>query len=415
MDDRLKEYASRYGTPLYVYQLQDVRKAAAALLRILPAPSALYYSVKANPHPLILHELTRLGLRSEVSSTGEMRAALAAGQGPSNILYTGPGKRVGDIRAAVRAGLRHFSVESDTERRRLADAAAREGRDVEYLIRINALVGATGASGLRMSGVPSQFGIDYRLAHSRPEAFQPLGPARPVGVHLFPATNMADPASLIDEFTLSIETAAVLVEKVGLDASLIDLGGGFAAPFAQPGDRPDYPGLRTALEQQLSRRFAGWRDGEPTVAFESGRYLVAACGTLLTTVLDVKTSGDRTFVVLDAGTHVLGGMSGLGRIMPPSVLPWSPPSAGEQGDARSVSLVGPLCTPLDVLNRSAVVRVPAPGDLLCVPNVGAYGLTASLLAFLGHPLAAEIVVDGNTVVDARRLELCETRLGGRGT
>ncbi|KOG08198.1 hypothetical protein ADK35_41980 [Streptomyces viridochromogenes] len=414
------EYAERYGTPLYVYRLEKVREAAAALRRALPEPCRLYYSLKANPHPRIVEELAAVGVQAEISSSGELQAALAAGQAAADILYTGPGKTLRDMRMAIRAGVRRFSVESMAERSRLADAAADEAKDVDYLVRINAPGAAAGGTGLRMTGVPSQFGIDFDQACVPPELFRAAGRLRPLGMHFFPATNVADPAALAREFELSVETAAAVRAKTGFVPSLIDLGGGFAAPFARPGDLPDYSGLRQVLETALDRCFPEWRHGRPAIAFESGRHLTAQCGTLLTTVLDVKRSGGRTYVILDAGTHVLGGMSGLGRIMAPAAVPCTDAGRGDgMGEGacsepaeNATTLVGPLCTPLDVLNRSASLGRPEAGDLLRIPNTGAYGLTASLLAFLSHPPATEVIVDGADEVHVRRLEVTATQLKG---
>jgi diaminopimelate decarboxylase len=162
----------------------------------------------------------------------------------------------------------------------------------------------------------------------------------------------------------------------------------------------------------LDDRLPGWRDGQPCVAVESGRYLAGTCGSLFTTVLDVKSSGATTYVVLDAGVNALGGMSGLGRILVPDARPaGTAPAAGHPGSDRRVSLVGPLCTPLDVLSRSATTGVPEVGDVLEIPNVGAYGLTASLMAFLSKPIPAEVVLEEDgSVVGARRIELRDAEL-----
>src|SRR5262249_7536845 len=139
----------------------------------------------------------------------------------------------------------------------------------------------------------------------------------------------------------------------------------------------------------------------PRVAFESGRYLTATCGTLLTRVLDVKASQDQHVLVLESGINHLGGMSGLRRL--PPVVP-SLSAIPEQPDAVGPAIVaGPLCTPLDSWARGVTVPRVGPGDLVCVPNVGAYGLSASLLAFLGHPAPLEVVVDGEEIRHTSRL------------
>jgi diaminopimelate decarboxylase len=135
------------------------------------------------------------------------------------------------------------------------------------------------------------------------------------------------------------------------------------------------------------------------VVFESGRYLTATCGTLYCRVLDVKCSQGRPVVVLESGINHLGGMSGMRRL--PPVLP-DIDGDGPGEPMRDAIISGPLCTPLDTWTRTGTLAA-RPGDLLRVPNVGAYGLTASLLAFTGHPAPLEVVIDGGQISHISRL------------
>lgn len=118
-------------------------------------------------------------------------------------------------------------------------------------------------------------------------------------------------------------------------------------------------------------------------------------------MLDVKQSRTRTFVVLDTGIHHLGGMAGLGRI-PRSAVTFTNLSRPDSTETLTADVVGPLCTPLDSLARGLTLPQVQPGDLLAVPNVGAYGLTASLLGFLSHPAPMEIAYRGNEVAEVWR-------------
>jgi diaminopimelate decarboxylase len=397
-----------HGTPTYVYRLDEVRRAVARLSAILPEGVRIYYSVKANPHPLLIAEAARAGARVEVSSTGELGAARAAGVSAANCLYTGPGKTAAELEYATRSGVRAFSVESLTDRDRLAGTARSA---VDYLVRLN-MAGSRSPSGLRMTGAPSQFGVDWTELERTPELLEPREGADPAGFHLFSATNIGDGAALAAELTGNVAAAAQAARRFGFAPRVVDIGGGFGAPYMVPGEPVDYPGLREALAAALDRSFPGWRAGEPAIAVEAGRYLMAAAGTLLTTVLDVKTSGSATYVVCDAGVNVLGGMYGIGRLVAPKAQP-----SGHGDGEETVQLVGPLCTPLDVLNRTARLDRPRVGQVLEIPNVGAYGLSASLVGFLGRELPAELVLDGDQVVDLRRLELRARKLAltGEGT
>jgi diaminopimelate decarboxylase len=399
----LRELAERFGTPLYVYQLDAVRESAGALASLLPPGMRRYYALKANPHPLLAATLRELGLHAEMSSTGELASAVAAGFAMHESLYTGPAKTVEEMVAAARAGVRRFALESEADHRRLLAAAERAQTPLEYLVRLHPASGPA-AAGLRMTGAPSQFGVDLALLHGGSPMLRPSAAATPVGFHLFSATNLAVPEALLAELSANASWTAQAARRCGFEPRLVDLGGGFAAPFATPGARSQYPQLRAALAARLDEELPGWRGGEPVVAVESGRFLVAEAGVLVTTVMDVKPSGDRRYVLCDAGVNVLGGMSGIGRLLPAA----QPDGQPDPGD--TAVLAGPLCTPLDVLSRQARIGNLVEGDLLTIPNVGAYGLTASLVAFLGRPMPVEVVLDGETVVGSRRLTVTATEV-----
>ncbi|MFC8569895.1 type III PLP-dependent enzyme [Streptomyces sp. NPDC057245] len=413
----LRRLAERYGSPLYVYDLARVRTALEDLRAALPQPSRIYYSLKANPHPGLVAELRRGGARAEVTSRGELAAALEAGHPAAELMYSGPGKVRAELDEAITAGMRTFSAESFGDLERIGAAAAEHGVTADCVLRINA-AGAPGQAGLRMTGAPSQFGFDLDdLAEHRARLLTPG--TRIVGMHFFPLTNARDEEGLCAELAQSVRTAARLRDELGIPLHLLDLGGGFAAPYATPGERPVYRGLRTALAGVLDEHLPGWRDGEPVVAFESGRHLVGDSGLLVTTVTDVKNSRGSTYAVLDSGINHLGGLSGLGRLLPLKAQPLAtcadehpghqygdgPDAPDGPGDPATITLAGPLCTPADILARVAELPGVRPGDLLAFPNVGAYGLSASLLGFLGHPAPAEILVDGPDLVSATRLAL----------
>ncbi|MFI1869662.1 phosphopantetheine-binding protein [Streptomyces jumonjinensis] len=404
-----RELAERYGTPLYVYDLARVRTALEDLRAALPQPSRVYYSLKANPHPGLVAELRRGGARAEVTSRGELAAALAAGHPAAELMYSGPGKVRAELDEAISAGMRTFSAESFGDLERIGEAAVAQGVTADCVLRINA-AGAPGQAGLRMTGAPSQFGFDLDGLRGERARLLARG-TRIVGMHFFPLTNARDEEGLRAELAQSVRTAAGLRDELGVPLHLLDLGGGFAAPYATPGERPVYRELRTALAAVLDEHLPGWRDGEPVVAFESGRYLVGDSGRLVTAVTDVKHSRGKDYAVLDSGINHLGGLSGLGRLLPLSAQPLEPgpehaaDAPDEGSDEGSVTLAGPLCTPADVLARAARLPGVRSGDLLVFPNVGAYGLSASLLGFLGHPAPAEVLVDGGETVSATRLAL----------
>ncbi|OXM49729.1 hypothetical protein [Amycolatopsis alba] len=390
--------------PAYVYDLDEVRRAHDLLRSALPEPSTLFYSVKANPHPAVIGALAALGCRAEVSSSGELSAALAAGVPASDVLYTGPGKRDAEVLDAARLGVRWFSVDSPAGLGQVARAAGESDVDARCLVRVNAETAPGGGQGLAMTGVTSAFGADAAWVTADPGAFRD----RFAGFHLYAGSNLTDADALVAQFGHAIATARTLADVLGADPEVLDLGGGFPAPFAKAGDLVPFPDLGGRVADLLDAAFPGWRSGTPEVAFESGRYLTSTCGSLLVRVADVKHSHGQRVVVLESGINHLGGMSGLRRLPPlvPDVLTGDARGPAESTDP--VLLVGPLCTPLDTWARGARLPEVARGQVLRVPNVGAYGLTASVVAFLSHPMPSEVVVEDGRVVDVSRLELVRT-------
>lgn len=407
-------------TPAYCYDLDEVRRSRQRLAAALPAPSQLHYSLKANPHPAIVSALREAGCGAEVSSPGELRTALDCGVPPAEIIYTAPGKRDIAVADAVVAGVGLFSVDSPLALDQVNAIACGLGSTARCLLRINDTSPAPGQA-MTMTGEASPFGADVEWVLAEPDRFGSRPAAQVAGLQLFMGTNLADEDALIAQFTQAIRTARRLADarvgiarRAGDSVGVLDLGGGFGAPFARRGELPAFPMLAARLSRLLDEQFPGWREGKPAVVFESGRYLTATCGTLFCRVLDVKRSHGRPVVVLESGINHLGGMSGMRRL--PPILPDLDTSAPRNGAAgepmRDAIVSGPLCTPLDTWTRAATITA-RPGDVLSVPNVGAYGLTASPLAFLGHPAPIEVVIDGGQVSHVSRLAVTREVTGER--
>ncbi|MCP2243435.1 decarboxylase [Lentzea aerocolonigenes] len=391
-----KMLAQRHGSPLYVYDLDRVLAARRDLSDALPPGCDVYYALKANPHPDLARELRLGGCKAEISSLGELASALTAGFDAGDVLYTGPGKTPSELDSAFALGVRRFSAESPTDLQHIGAAALRCGTVASCLLRINSETSAAN-TGIRMTGRPSQFGIDSETIAGLAAELRAVPGTTIEGLHLFSQSNAESEDALIGELSHAVELAAHLEKELDVTLGLLDIGGGFAAPYGRHGSRCLYPRLRPALESVLDEWFPRWCEGTPRLAVEAGRYLVGDSGTLVTTVSNMKTSRGKTFVVLDAGINTFGGMSGLGRTLPVSVE--------IDGDGpRKAFLAGPLCTPGDILGREVPIPDLRPGDLVEIPNAGAYGVTASPLMFLGRPAPTEVVVRGGEVVSVSRIE-----------
>ncbi|MGV3662322.1 MAG: type III PLP-dependent enzyme [Prosthecobacter sp.] len=383
-----------HGSPLFAYDLEAVATRAAALRAALPVAAGLYYSFKANPLPAIARELRRADVDAEITSAGELHAALNADFPPGEIVLGGPGKSERLLRAALEQGVRKFSCESFTDVARLSRLASTAGVEAQVLLRVNPAQAPDAR--LAMSGVESQFGFNEALLLAPDAAPRLKLPGiRLCGVHVYFGTQVSSVAALIANTRAALETAERVVAALGFECVVVNAGGGFPWPYASTAPPLDLAGLRQELETLWQRSPF---HGRARLCFESGRFLSASSGTLLTTVLDVKQAGTKTFVVLDTGIHHLGGMSGLGRI-PRAAITLQNLTAQREGEMLA-DVVGPLCSPLDSLARGQKMAPVEVGDVLAVPNVGAYGLTASLLGFLSHETPAEVAFRGAEVVES---------------
>ncbi len=388
----------RFGSPQFVYDLAVIRSDVSALRSELPDGAGIYYSLKANPNPGITKFVVDdLGCDAEVSSQGEVDIAAQCRPGLARMLYTGPGKTECELRFALESGVSIFSIESAAELDRLSAVTGHNKRPVKCLLRVNAAVEGGGAS-FRMMGGSGQFGIDEHNigALGMHQVFD--GNVEVAGVHLYSVSNVASEEKLTAELLKSVKLAERIERAIGTRFEFVGLGGGFAAPYATSEKRIGYRGLKSALEYALDQAFPDWRMGQPRVFFESGRHLVGRSGTLVTRVLADKRIRGQRFVVVDAGVNVIGGMGALGRTLP--IRPQIESPGGEPA-----TVVGPLCTPLDVLARKVFLPSLQAGSYLTIPAVGAYGLTASVLGFTSRPQPVETVVDGDKILEATKFEI----------
>ena len=383
-DEAVLRLLERFETPLAVHDTAVLRRRAAALRLVLPTDAALLYSLKANPLPAVVAALQRAGCGSEVSSLGELATALGTGAPAGPLFYTGPGKSAAELAAAAAAGA-VLACESPVE----VDRARATLGPLQILLRVQPT--RRSAAGLSMSD-GRQFGFleeeAVRFCRARPRDVDV------VGFHVYLGSQLPDREALLAAFAEAVAVVGRVAAAGGVQPRIADLGGGFPWPYAAPGAGPDLG----PLAADLDRLVAPLRDAGCEIWFESGRALAAPAGRLLTTVMDVKPRGDRTVVVTDAGVNVLGGMSGLGRVLRPSTGLRN--LSAPDGPNLAVDVVGPLCTPLDRLAVNTTMPLPHPGDVLCVDNVGAYATTAALSAFLSRPPAVEVVIDGDEVVGA---------------
>jgi diaminopimelate decarboxylase len=374
------------GTPLFVY---DAHLVAERITRFRAAfrGVTLHYAIKANSYEPLLRHIAKQVDGLDVASAGEMRLALGAGTDAACISFAGPGKRDEELAAAIDAGVT-VNLESEGEADRALAMGRARGRRPRLAVRVNPDFEIKGSS-MRMGGGARPFGVD---ADRVPALVRLLldGGAQWRGFHIFAGSQALDAGALVEAQRATVALAARLAKAAGATPPLVNLGGGFGIPYVH-GERPlDVEQVGQALSATLAARPAILRD--TAFAIELGRWLVGEAGVYLTRVVDRKVSHGKTYLVTDGGMHhQLAASGNFGQVVRRN-FPVAIASRFAAPPEEEVSIVGCLCTPLDRLADDVATPVAQIGDLVAVFLAGAYGLSASPQAFLGHGPAREMLV-----------------------
>lgn len=383
--DRLVDRAG--GTPLYAYDRSVVTTNIQTLRARLPAAIELHYSVKANPMPALVQHMSALVDGFDVASSSELKTVLDTTINPASISFAGPGKADRDLTMAIAAGV-IIHLESEGELHRVNAIGERLGITPKVALRINPDFELK-LSGMKMSGGPKQFGID---AEEVPRVLQQVSACGLdfFGFHVFCGSQSLRADAIRDAQTKMLELALRLADSAPLPLRMLNIGGGFGIPY--------FPGETALNLDDIADNLHNWMPRLaaqlPTakLVIELGRYLVGNAGVYVTRVVDRKISRGKVFLVTDGGmNHHLAASGNLGQKIRKN-YPLAIGNKMGNEETELVTVVGPLCTPLDLLGDEVELAPATPGDLLVIFQSGAYGLTASPTAFLGHPTPIEILV-----------------------
>lgn len=377
-------------TPFYVYDRQRIAARVAELRAALPAAWELHYAVKANPMPAVVQALAGWVDGIDVASAGELRIALDTGIAPERISFAGPGKREPEIAQAVAAGI-VLNLESERELMHAARCGERLGLRPTVALRINPDFEMKG-SAARMGGGPRQFGVDAEQAGALLQAMHAL-PVEFVGFHLYFGSQNLKADAIAQSQAQAVAMAARLAEQAPAPVRLLNLGGGLGIPYFPGESALDLAALSKhmhGLAPQIAAQFP-----QATPVLELGRYLVGEAGAYVCRVIDRKVSRGEVFLVTDGGLHHhLAASGNFGQVIrrnyPVVLADRVAPDADHPIETASV--VGPLCTALDLLGDKLALPRAEVGDLVAVLASGAYGLSASPQRFLSHPAALEALV-----------------------
>ena len=384
----LTTLAARVGhTPFYAYDRGLLRQRVAQLRAALPAAVKLHYAMKANPMPAVVGLMAGLVDGIDVASAGELKVALDAGAHPAEISFAGPGKRDPELRQAVASRVL-VNVESLRELAVLGAASRELGLPARVAVRVNPDFELKG-SGMKMGGGPKQFGIDVEQL---PEVFARIAAEglQFEGFHLFAGSQNLRAEAICEAQNKSYELALRLAAMAPAPVRFLNLGGGFGIPYF-PGEQPlDLAPIGDNLRSIQAR--AATEMPQARIVIELGRYFVGEAGIYVARIVDRKVSRGQVYLVADGGLHHhLSASGNFGQVVRKN-YPVTIGNKAASTQRELASVVGPLCTPLDLLADRMDLPVADVGDLVVVFQSGAYGASASPQGFLGHPACVEVLV-----------------------
>jgi len=390
----LPKLAERFGTPLYAYSAGTIRERVRAFEKAFhPVKHAICYSVKANSNLSILRLLGNLGCGFDVVSGGELERTLKINpRAAKKVVFSGVGKTVEEMEAALNAGILMFNLESASELEALANCAAKRKRTARIAFRVNPDVPADTHPYISTGLHKHKFGVpiaEARQLYARAASLRYLQVAG-VSVHI--GSQIRDVAP----FGVAMDRIAELVRQLrgdGHTIEYVDAGGGLGIDYlgCSSGETDETTdGYARAITKPL--RKLGIR-----LLLEPGRSIVGHAGVLLTKVLYRKTNGEKKFVVVDAAMNDL--------IRPSLYQAEHQIVTVHHGDdgSETVDVVGPVCESGDFFARDRELPRTNEGDLLAILDAGAYGM-ALASNYNTRPRPAEVLVDGKSAKRIRRRE-----------
>lgn len=359
------EYAvARYGTPLYLFDMDRLENEVGRIRKILGKHAGLCYAMKANP--FLTARMAELTDRIEVCSMGEFRICRELSIPPEKLLISGVVKKQEDLFEILNCcgGRCAYTVESVRQFHYLAEWSDAHDEALRIYLRL---------------GGDSQFGMDEDTFYSIIGLVNMSPRLRPEGLHYFTGTQKRSLDRLKKEIAYLDRFLLNLKEKTGCDIRCLEYGPGISVPYFREKTAETFcdSGLESLAEMLSGMEWNG------DVTVELGRAFAAMCGYYLTGICDVKTSGDTNYCMVDGGSHQLnydGQIRGMYEPyirMIPEALP---------GQERTWTVCGSLCSVNDILCRDIRLGGVRTGRTLVFERAGAYSAMEGMALFLSHAL-----------------------------
>lgn len=379
-------------TPVVLYSkaaLDEAWSAYGSIAKNYPN-TLICYAVKANSNLAILQYFARAGSGFDIVSGGELLRCLEIGADPKKIIFSGVGKQDWEIKLALESGIKCFNVESESELERIATLGREAGIKAKVSIRVNPDIDARTHPYISTGLKENKFGIEFSRALDIFKWAATLDSLEIVGIDCHIGSQILETEPYLDAVDRVIDLIKALVQA-GIELKHIDIGGGFGIRYLD--EKPlDIVYLRQALDSKLREAELG----DMQVIMEPGRSLVANSAILVASVIVIKKTEFKNFVILNAG------MNDLIRPSLYEAFHGVLPVIERDGDTDTYDIVGPICETGDWLAKDRNLSIQE-GDLIAIESVGAYGTTMAS-NYNSRPFLAEYMVDGSELYQIRKAQ-----------
>ena len=416
--------ARKYGTPLYVYDFNEIQKNFIALKEAFAARKSLVcFAIKANSNLSVLKFLSDLGSGFDCVSIGELRRALYIGAKSYKIIFSGVGKQDGELEFALESDILLINLESEAEMLRLEQIAQKLNKPARISIRVNPNVDAKTHPYISTGLNENKFGVSIETARKMYIYAKKSKFLNPVGIHFHIGSQLTEIAPICDAAKIVSDLLREL-RALEIDIKFFDVGGGIGIRYEDEKQIVLYD-----YAQGILRSLSGL---DVTIACEPGRFIAGASGVLLTRVLYEKQNCGKRFVIVDGamndlirpslyGAHhaieIIGASEGI-NLDKPDVNEVNLGGRGSDqinssraaekisnvnlSEASLCDVVGPICESGDFLAKGVSLPCLQSGDLLAIKSAGAYGFSMSS-NYNTRCRAAEVAVyDGQDRLIRRR-------------
>lgn len=391
-DVPVAEIAKHVGSPFYCYSAATLKRHFEVFASPYEGIDALVcFAVKACCNGAVLRTLAQAGAGADVVSGGELHAALKAGIPAEKIIFSGVGKTADELVFALNSGIRQINVESEPELERLDRVAQELGKKAPIAFRVNPDVEAGTHAKISTGKSEHKFGIAWKQAHALYKKAAAMDGIQVQGIDVHIGSQLTD----LEPFRKAFLRLRDLVETLrqdGINLTTIDLGGGLGIPYQRNID--DAPPLPAEYGQVVRETM---EDLGCTLILEPGRLIAGNAGILVSEVVYVKETDEKTFVIIDAAMNDLIRPA-LYQADHDIMTETAPPP---EKDWQKVDIVGPVCETGDTFSRGKSMPPLKEKDLIAFTGAGAYGAVMSSM-YNSRPLVPEVMVNGDKFAVIRR-------------